>query len=49
VLQSSHQLQLGVSTTSKGAEKKAMFQRKSLAQNERYVSGIFDNEKKPNK
>jgi len=32
-----------------GADKQAMFALKNSAQNERYVSGIFDNEKKKNK
>jgi hypothetical protein len=32
-----------------GTDKKAMFLRKSTAHFERYVSGIFDNEKKSNK
>ena len=35
--------------TSKGADKKATFLRKNTAHFERYVSGIFDNEKKSNK
>jgi hypothetical protein len=35
--------------TSKGAYKQVIFSLKIIAQNERYMSDIFDNEKKSNK